>query len=793
MTSATLTPSPYTDLPRPMADPYQKLNASLAALQLNPANLTAVLAACREYVTLGMIGPARELLSGGDDPLIRNEMARSLHDQISMLPSGRVAWAAMQRRFESNLQKLLAARQELRVHEADFRDSRKRLEVYQSRDGNRHLARRGDDGRLIWKQLLINATLVVEQTAIPHPPDALICPPYVVCHDRFCMLLAKLHAATRKMFLTFSPRLYLLTPDTDDLAATLYLSDDIAHLCDERVEILIGENCAEQLGGLLRDQLLRPIPEKLLCLPTSHSIQDRVLDQLRTVVRERTDQRNDDIQANQCAFDSTEFANWARRFDGSGAEPLRILGITSRFTTVLQYSMRDLAAAFERKGHSFQTLIDASDHDVLPHAQIAKTIREWRPDLVFSIDHLRSEFGQLIPPKLPYVCWIQDLLPHLMTVKAGRSLGPHDFFITPTLNEFVQTYEYPAQRGMIWTMATNAALYDSAPLPASELEPFVCDFSYISNQSTPPDVFHAGYLRNFSASSGRQLCEHLFQKLTREFASQAAVPRSAIKIITEAREETGIAPADAEAADRLARNYIHPLTELLFRQSTLRWVADYCETRNLKLDLYGRGWETHPSFAKYARGEARNGQMLRAIYQATRINLQINGYGAIHQRLLDGLASGGFFMIRDCPFDRIHTPAQKLREQVRLHGLHAGSHDAKHYPELAVAWRQANLCYATDVGDSGEIQLTQSELDRYQELEASAFSRVGGAVFAGYDQIVFATASEFRDEANHFLADAAMRRHFAQPMRDEVLRRFTYDDLIDALLRFMADSFRATP
>ena len=52
---------------------------------------------------------------------------------------------------------------------------------------------------------------------------------------------------------------------------------------------------------------------------------------------------------------------------------------------------------------------------------IRRALDEFRPDLVFQIDHLRHEHGQLSPPGLPFACWIQDHLPHLQTPVAGRS------------------------------------------------------------------------------------------------------------------------------------------------------------------------------------------------------------------------------------------------------------------------------------------------------------------------------------------------------------------------------------
>ena len=44
---------------------------------------------------------ARELLSAGNGPFCDITETRALHDQIAMMPTGRIAWAALQRRFVS--------------------------------------------------------------------------------------------------------------------------------------------------------------------------------------------------------------------------------------------------------------------------------------------------------------------------------------------------------------------------------------------------------------------------------------------------------------------------------------------------------------------------------------------------------------------------------------------------------------------------------------------------------------------------------------------------------------------
>ena len=54
-------------------------------------------------------------------------------------------------------------------------------------------------------------------------------------------------------------------------------------------------------------------------------------------------------------------------------------------------------------------------------------IVEFKPDAVFVIDHLRSEYEDIVPVGLPFLCWIQDYLPKLRCNEAGASVGPRAF------------------------------------------------------------------------------------------------------------------------------------------------------------------------------------------------------------------------------------------------------------------------------------------------------------------------------------------------------------------------------
>jgi hypothetical protein len=256
-------------------------------------------------------------------------------------------------------------------------------------------------------------------------------------------------------------------------------------------------------------------------------------------------------------------------------------------------------------------------------------------------------------------------------------------------------------------------------------------------------------------------------------------------LLEQVREETGLVPASTETQQTLLHSYIYPIAELMFRQSTLAWVADYCDRTGRKLCLYGNGWDTHPRFARYARGFADNGPQLRAIYQASTVNLQIIGTGAIHQRLLDGLAAGGFFLIRYTPTDVMHEPVRRYLTALRKYDPVLGrEYAAGDVPDLVDAVEELCRLRGQD-RKFDRITFPVVGSTSYETMEAMNFRRVAGAVFAEYGNVSFASAEEFARLTDRFLSEHDERRRISGSMRAAVVNAHSYGALVDDLLAFV--------
>jgi hypothetical protein len=212
----------------------------------------------------------------------------------------------------------------------------------------------------------------------------------------------------------------------------------------------------------------------------------------------------------------------------------------------------------------------------------------------------------------------------------------------------------------------------------------------------------------------------------------------------------------------------------------------------LRLGLYGKGWERHPRFAGYARGPVAYGADLEAVTRRSRINLQIVPYLCLHQRLLDGLIAGGFYLIRRHPAD---TEVGELLAFLDRNGA-CGARDEAHAHELVPADGRDELARRVE---ACRPSLATSPADDVVEL-ARQWREFGlldadATALPGFGETSFSNADEFRRQVRRFLADGAARDAVRQRQRASVVRRFSYvagiGQVLDQIGRLVAENASA--
>ena len=579
------------------------------------------------------------------------------------------------------------------------------------------------------------------------------------------------------------PPLFFLIRDLERLWVLLHVHDWQNLLADSRVRLFAGESAMNDFRQALVADAACPWPKLSVRVDPSMWSGNPTLDQ---ILAESTAESNrqflDHVARFRLAYaNRTPDAIAAQLASGS---PLKILGITSRFTTFLQYSMRDWLAAFERLGHQTRLFIEKHDHEACNGLGIAAACAEFTPDLVIIIDHYRGELSG-IPQQIPVVMWVQDALPNIFRPQAGAAQGPLDYCLGFARLRMVHEFGYPAERYMPAVIGCDEQRFAPQPLAPSEESEFACDVSFVSHASTPAEAILKSEIDRAGSPEAARLLSSIFDELRAIYdAGDFLTETIQIQQIIQNALQRTRTTIHANDMPHLVDLFTQRINNALFRHQSLQWLAN----TGVDLRLYGRGWENHPTLRKFARGIADNNNQLSLIYRASRISLHVSPHGAVHQRIMEGLATGGFFMLRRCPGDLLERHFQLIWNWCVSHGIDSdGRLRPVSEPRIVAAIRA--------VGDVFQMNPFKMQSPLIETLRSSAqggYIRSAGTIWSeDYDAVAYGSADELARKVTSFLADETERRRIAQSMRAVVLARFTYLATTRRLLHFIADDLAA--
>ena len=472
----------------------------------------------------------------------------------------------------------------------------------------------------------------------------------------------------------------------------------------------------------------------------------------------------------------------------SGRRP-RLLLLTTRFSTVLQHSTRDSAEAAEHAGWDARVWIEPTAHHRGLTGSLLEAVHAFRPDVVFQLDHLRHEHGGLFPPGLPFVCWIQDHLPNLTNPQAGAAVAasPTDFVLAEHPFAYAKKYGYPIDRCLPMPKLTRAPERPARWATDGE------DLVYVSNASTAPEALLQKLLAGYPAGSpAHALFAATGERILDVYRRGGCLSNryEVQRIADEAAAGLGLTMS-ADTREKAGLALHHPLNNALYRQQALGWAAAAAGDLGLSLGLYGNGWDQHPTLGKYARGPVGYGKPLEDLTRQSKINLQVVPYFFMHQRLLDGLAAGGFFLVRlsatDLLMRRLHAfltaaglPASVAARQEALAAL-----DPAGRAELETILADGGALAGHDLIDP--IELVRS-------AQASGLLRRadgGGELIPHLDRTGFRSADELTSAVRTYLADEPLRRRTVDDQWAFLEERFTYRVGMSRMTRWLAEKLVA--
>ncbi|MHC4273842.1 MAG: glycosyltransferase family protein [Planctomycetota bacterium] len=628
-------PVPAAEVRRQLLDHRQAgrreafIDLAYRYLEAVPRDPPIALELLRALVELGLGEPARELLATRPDLTEAGDTA-SLRQALDGLPAAAVPWARLRPRFLANLDACLASRPYLHALRADLEAAVEGLELFEGNDSGLHLGRLGPDGQRQWQPGfgLGGADTVALPLGAAGPAAAVI-------GTGLSPLAQRAYLATRPDGQSPAAPLFVLDDDLARAAAWLHALDLADLLADDRVGVFLGPDALPDYERFLREHEDLVIPEVWL-VPAWAEAAGR---EAQAAARRVAEQRGRGITEIAARLDQRagqrSVADWAARLEPGST----VLGFTSRATTMLQYSMRDIGHAFEALGYRFRLVIERGDHCRHTPLTIARAVWETDPALVVLINHFRHEQPQALGGG-PLLSWIQDPTDVVLSRRTGSGIGPLDFVCGYYRRRCTEELGYPAQRFFQAPLAVSTRVFHDAPVDAADAKRYACDLMYVGHLHDTVEE-HLARWRSTVPSGLHRLLERLRHEVTGrcELGEHLAHPNEARAFTRAAADELGVQVED-EAMEQLAHYFVYRLNDIIFRRETLTWAAHWAERTGRVLRIYGKGWQRDPELGTYAAGPIEHGEPLRRAYRSSKLALQTLPSGFKHQRAFEAIASG---------------------------------------------------------------------------------------------------------------------------------------------------------
>ncbi len=445
--------------------------------------------------------------------------------------------------------------------------------------------------------------------------------------------------------------------------------------------------------------------------------------------------------------------------------------------------MRDWLAAFEQLGHQTRLIIEREDFETTNNLLSAETCAEFQPDLVLMIDHYRKEFGGL-PDNAPCVMWVQDMLPNIFSPQAGAAQTDRDYCVGFGRLHLSTRCNYPASRFLPTPMGINDTRFALGEATPQELALYACDVSYVSHASTPAEVLLKQQINQVGSPEAARLFNDLYERMRAHYEGGGLIlSEPMLRRIIDQSLISARCTLDAQNYPSVLHFLTAQINNALVRHQALNWLSDL----GVDLHLYGRGWENHPRLRRYAKGIADNQSQLRAIYLSSKINIQVTPFGAVHQRLMDGLACGAFFLMRYNQGDAVGVLHQRLWNWCCANQIKSERQmrtDAP--PEIISLMNQIDALLGYHLA-SADMKL----FDILQVVADSDFMISASTVWPEYPKVSFANREQLAARLSTYMNAPEERRRISVSMRQRVIERASYRGISQRLLNFIATDLLA--
>ena len=338
----------------------------------------------------------------------------------------------------------------------------------------------------------------------------------------------------------------------------------------------------------------------------------------------------------------------------------RILFWTGRYTTALQYHIRDCMHAAQRMGCITEILIEPDGIHGIYQLTYQKYISDFKPDIIFTIDHFRFEYSY-IPENLLWMMWVQDPLALIMDPETPAKLLDRDLVMIHCISwkEF-DAVGYPKKYLIDAPIPADAIIYRPYTLSAKEREAYACDICLVCHASDIQS--HVEGMAKKFPEAGREMIYAIYagyQSYVYETGNLFYKKEDFMQYIRGAMLQRFGVVATEEVLQVLTWDMWMNFNQRVYRQALADWLIDAGYT-NIK--LWGDGWRENEKYKAYAMGPAQNGETLSKIYQASGIVLGNNVMTTAAARAWETMLSGGFYLSNYIPPEHDAVDIRKIME-----------------------------------------------------------------------------------------------------------------------------------
>lgn len=321
---------------------------------------------------------------------------------------------------------------------------------------------------------------------------------------------------------------------------------------------------------------------------------------------------------------------------------VKVLLITSMQTTLNKHITRNWHDSFSSLGYTTELLIEAEPYERLQREHIAETVRMFKPDMVFYINHTINEFSMEKEIK-NNLLWIMRYRDHNEINYGNYEYGNENMFVLPHWWEFsdiLREKNIPDNRICYTVEGIDTGVFKKRE---KANEQYACDIVSVNNSVGNESFRLEFYLRNESNNVLKGVMRELYSYMEETALADNFVSEEEILKLLYAkcsREGYEI----PEEGRQFWIWFYRTVMNCFYRRRVMDWIVDSNITKNIK--VWGGGWSNVEKFRGYHMGIAGHGRQLSEIYQGSGISLSDNCDWNTHERNYEIMGSGGFPLIK---------------------------------------------------------------------------------------------------------------------------------------------------